>query len=146
MIGINRTSANHALEARLGLRLAGALTAHAEGLPHDVSERLRYAREQVLARAREARLAAPAAQVAVGVSAAGGLLLGSFAPWLQRAASVLPLLVLLGGLLVIEQWSTRERVRAAAEIDTLLLADALPPSAYSDPGFAEFLRSDPQPW
>ncbi|MBE0549180.1 MAG: DUF3619 family protein [Rubrivivax sp.] len=145
MTGINRTSDNHALEARLGLRLAGGLTAHAEGLPHEVSERLRFARERALARARET-LAAPGAQVAVGVSAAGGLVLGSLAPWLQRAASVLPLLVLLGGLLVIEQWSMRERVRAAAEIDTLLLADALPPNAYSDPGFAEFLRSEPQPW
>jgi hypothetical protein len=73
------------------------------------------------------------------------LLLGAFVPWLRRAASVLPLLLLLGGLLVIQQWSSRERVLAAAEIDTLLLADTLPPSAYGDPGFAEFLRSPPQP-
>jgi hypothetical protein len=26
-----------------------------------------------------------------------------------------------------------------------LLADDLPPEAYADPGFAEFLRSDPAP-
>jgi hypothetical protein len=57
----------------------------------------------------------------------------------------LPLLLLVGGLLLIQQWSSRERVLAAAEIDTLLLADTLPPSAYGDPGFAEFLRSPPQP-
>ncbi len=143
MNAISRTSDNHALEARLGLRLAGALTGRVERLPHDVNERLRFAREQALARAREARLASP--EVPVGVTAAGGLLLGSFAPWLQRAASVLPLLVLLGGLMMIQQWSLRERVRAAAEVDTLLLADALPPSAYSDPGFAEYLRSEPRP-
>ena len=143
MNAISRTSDTHALEARLGLRLAAGLTACVERLPHDVSERLRFAREQALVRARETRLAA--ATDTVGVSATGALLLGSFAPWLQRAASVLPLLVLLGGLMMIEQWSTRERVLAAADVDTLLLADALPPNAYSDPGFAEFLRSEPQP-
>ena len=143
MNAISRTSDTHALEARLGLRLAAGLTAGVERLPHDVSERLRFAREQALTRAREARLATPAETL--GVTAAGGLLLGTFAPWLQRAASVLPLLVLLGGLMMIEQWSTRERVLAAADVDTLLLADALPPNAYSDPGFAEFLRSEPQP-
>jgi len=143
MNAIHRSSDRHALEARLGLRLAAGLTAGTERLPHDLTERLRFARELALVRAREARSASPVA--AVGVSASGGLLLGSFAPLLQRAASLLPLLLLLGGLLVIEQWSMRERVLAAAEIDMLLLADALPPSAYGDPGFAEFLRSEPQP-
>lgn len=143
MNAISRTSDNHALEARLGLRLAAGLTAHVERLPHDVNERLRFAREQALARARDSRLATRTETL--GVTASGGLLLGAFAPWLQRAASVLPLLVLLGGLMMIEQWSTRERVLAAADVDTLLLADALPPIAYSDPGFAEFLRSEPQP-
>lgn len=132
-----------ALEARFALRLVGQLNARANGLPTDVQERLRFAREQAMARARQAR--GVAASEPVGVSSSGALLLGSFVPWLQRAASVLPLLLLLGGLLVIQQWSTRERVLAAAEIDTLLLADALPPSAYGDPGFAEFLRSPPQP-
>jgi hypothetical protein len=132
-----------ALETRWALRLVAHLNAQADGLPPDVQERLRFARQQALARAREARGADVAG--AVGVSNAGALLLGSFVPWLQRAASVLPLLLLLGGLLLIQQWSSRERVLAAAEVDTLLLADTLPPSAYGDPGFAEFLRSPPQP-
>ena len=35
----------------------------------------------------------------------------------------------------------RRQVVAAAEIDAALLTDDLPPDAYSDPGFAEFLRS-----
>jgi len=138
-----RSTDPHSLEARLALRLVAGLNAGAENLPDDVKERLRFAREQALARAREARRAT--ATGAVGVSASGTLLLGSFGPWLQRAASVLPLLLLLGGLVMIQQWSTRERVLAAAEIDAQLLGDALPPTAYSDPGFAEYLRSPPQP-
>lgn len=130
------------LEARLGLRLAGHLTLATETLPHDVGERLRFAREQALARARAASAQPP---TAVGMTAAGALILGTVGSWLQRAASVLPLVLLVGGLMMIQQMSLRERVLAAAEIDTQLLADDLPPTAYSDPGFAEFVRTDPQP-
>lgn len=148
MNSTGRTVDSQTLEARLAFRLAGSLSAGAERLPHDIGERLRFAREQALARARTSRLAAASAadgtQV-VGVSNGGSLLLGSFASWLQRAASVMPLLVLLGGLVLVNEATLRERVVAAAEIDSLLLGDELPPTAYSDPGFAEFLRSDASP-
>jgi hypothetical protein len=143
MNAISRHAETQVLEARTALRLIGALNTQVDGLPADINERLRFAREKALARAREVRLAG--ASGTVGVAASGTLLLGSLAPWLQRAASLLPLLLLVGGLVMIQQWSTRERVLAAAEVDTLLLADTLPPSAYGDPGFAEYLRSTPQP-
>jgi hypothetical protein len=138
----DRVADRHAIEARLGARLAGSLTLWAQALPHDVGERLRVAREQALVRAREARRA-PAVGV-VGVTGAGAAVLGGLgAPWWQRAASVLPLLLLVLGLVTIDHWSARERVLAAADIDAQLLADQLPPSAYTDPGFAEFLRTAP---
>jgi len=131
-----------ALQARLGARLAAALGEQAAALPHDISERLRVAREQAVARAREVRQHAPvAAPVIVGASRGGAAVLGGPAPWWQRMASVLPLLVLTAGLVLISQWSAREQVQAAADIDSVLLADDLPPAAYTDPGFAEFLKS-----
>ena len=40
-----------ALESRLGLRLADRLSEGAEKLPHDVTERLRFARGMALSRA-----------------------------------------------------------------------------------------------
>jgi hypothetical protein len=83
--------------------------------------------------------------VITGRSSSGAAVLGGLVPWWQRAASVLPLLMLVAGLLMIDQWSVREQVFAAADIDAQLLADDLPPAAYSDPGFAEFLRSSPTP-
>ena len=135
-----------AIEARLAARLASSLTAHAQLLPHDVSERLRFAREQALLRAQQLRRAAPVAAGSVsvvGISARGAATLGSYAPWWQRAASFLPLLMLVMGLVAIERWAVREQVLAAADIDAQLLSDNLPPAAYSDPGFAEFLRSPP---
>ena len=135
-----------AVEARLAARLASSLTTRAELLPHDVSERLRFARERALSRAQQVRRAAPVAASGanvVSMSARGAATLGGFVPWWQRAASFLPLVVLVMGLVAIDRWSVREQVLAAADIDAQLLSDNLPPAAYSDPGFAEFLRSTP---
>ena len=117
----------------------------AEGVPHDISERLRVAREQAVARGRLARQTAPAtAPQVVGVSR-GGVATFGLVPWWQRAASVLPLLLLVLGMVAIDHWAAREQVLAAADIDAQLLSDDLPPAAYSDPGFAEFLRNGPSP-
>ncbi|MDP2006745.1 MAG: DUF3619 family protein [Rubrivivax sp.] len=137
----DRVADRHAIEARLGARLAGSLTVRAQAVPHDVAERLRVSREQALTRARDTRQGATAV---VGISGAGAAVLGALtAPWWQRAAAVLPLLLLVAGLMVIDRWSVREQVLAAADIDAQLLSDNLPPSAYSDPGFAEYLRTPP---
>lgn len=134
-----------ALEARFAARLAAGLSERAGEVPHDIGERLRFAREQALARAREVRVA-PAAAPATPVlgGARGSLVLGSGPAWWQRLASVLPLAVLVVGLMLIQQRVETEQVEAAAEIDSVLLADDLPPDAYSDPGFGEFLKT-PQP-
>ncbi len=149
MSGTPQTAALSSLEARFGARLAGALTARSQALPHDITERLRFAREKSLAVARKERArpaqATAGAMVIVGVSTQGSAVLGGFLPWWQRAASVLPLLVLVAGLVMIDNWSAREQVLAAAEIDAQLLSDALPPTAYSDPGFGEYLRNPPTP-
>jgi len=133
-----------ALELRFGARVAAGLGERAASVPHDISERLRVAREQAVSRARELRQASPAAaSPVVGVTAHGAAVLGATPGWWQRLASVLPLLVLVVGMLLIREWLSREQVLAAAEIDAVLLADDLPPAAYSDPGFAEFLKSPP---
>lgn len=130
-------------EARLGARLAGALTARTEALPHDVSERLRFAREQALAKVARSAKATATGAVVTGVSSSGAGILSWFSPRWHRAASVIPLALLIAGLVAIDRWTVREQVLAAAEIDAQLLGDALPPAAYSDPGFAEYLRSTP---
>ena len=58
-----------------------------------------------------------------------------------RIASALPLLVLVGGLVAIHMVQTEERLRELADVDSDLLTDDLPPSAYTDPGFTEFLKN-----
>jgi hypothetical protein len=145
----NRTSINAsmasqpALEARLAMRVAAALTTN--GVTHDAAERLRIAREQAVAVARRSQPAK--AHPVVQVTSAGAALLGGLGGaqdpvgWPRWLASLMPLLVLLAGLIAVNQWTQHEQVLSAAEIDTLLLSDQLPPAAYADPGFAEYLRS-----
>jgi Protein of unknown function (DUF3619) len=131
------------LEARLGARVAGVLSLNAQALPHELTERLRFGREKALARARELRVVS--APVVVGVSGGGAALQApsGFGGWWQRAASVVPLVLLVAGFVMIDRWLVHEQVLTAADIDAQILADDLPPAAYSDPGFVEFLRSPP---
>lgn len=133
------------LQARLAGQLAAALSEGVRALPHDITERLRFGREQAVAKARELRLAPrPATAGAAWLNAAGTLVLGGPNPGWQRVLSLLPLLMLVAGMFLIDHWATREQVLAAADVDAVLLADDLPPAAYQDPGFIEFLRTPPQ--
>jgi uncharacterized membrane protein YhdT len=147
MTKLHASAALPALEARVAGRLAGLLTTQAQALPHDLSERLRFAREQALSRARQARTQTASGITAVsnGGGTAALIGFGRFPNWWAQAASFLPLLFLVSGMFLIDNWVTHEQVLAAAEIDAQLLSDTLPPTAYADPGFAEFLRSSPEP-
>lgn len=125
--------AHDALEARFGRRIAARLTESSVAMPPDVSERLRFARERALERARAA--AVPASR-----PAPAGAVNGRPSFW-WRLASVLPGILLVAGLVAIEMQHDDEVARTAADIDAALLSDDLPPTAYTDPGFAEFLKS-----
>jgi hypothetical protein len=133
--------AMQALQARFASRVTSALSQRSTALPHDISERLRFAREQALGKARASKAATSPGVAAVHVSRSGAMSLGSYAPWWQRALGIAPLVVLVSGLVLIQQWTTHEQVMAAADIDAVLLADDLPPAAYTDPGFGEYLRT-----
>lgn len=130
------------IEARFGLRVGALLNEQAERTPHDISERLRVAREQAIAQARAGRLAGAPVDLAVGTGRTA--VLGRQPRWLFRFASVVPLVLLVAGMVLIDEWHDRAQIEAAAEVDVALLADDLPPDAYSDAGFVEFLKEDPQ--
>lgn len=124
---------------RMGMHLAQLLTQASGDLPHDLSERLRFARLQALAVRRPESV--PHLQTVVqgnsltwGGPASEGLGLWSV------LGSALPLLALLVGLVSVQWLDKQQVVSELAEIDTALLVDDLPPAAYSDPGFVQFLR------
>ena len=133
-----QSAARDALEARIGLRLAARLSEGVEAMDADIAERLRFAREKALERARAVRAAESRPAVAVGAS--GAAVLGGGGWWI-KLGSVLPLLVLAGGLFLIQYMHSEAQIETAAEIDAELLADDLPPAAYNDAGFVEFLKS-----
>ncbi len=141
MTHVRNTSIEASLEARFGARVAAVLNEGSQDLPHDITERLRFARSQALEKAAATRRQTAAAPVVLGRGGAAAL--GWQPAWWHRVASVLPLAVLVGGLYLVSEWSRFEQVRAAAEIDAELLSDSLPPEAYSDPAFGEYLRSGP---
>ena len=121
-------------------RLSARLSEASNDLPHDITERLRAARVRALAQAkREALVAVPhvVAQGATATMGAGG---DKPSVW-EWIASVIPLLALLAGLATIAVLQEQNRTRELAELDVQLLVDELPPAAYTDPGFAQFLRS-----
>jgi hypothetical protein len=134
----NRTDT---LQDRYGLKTASYLSVGTTNLPYDISERLRAARAQAVSMRK---LAHTQAVTAAAVQGAGSVLSwGSddgFSLW-NRIASVLPLIALVAGLLTINSLRTDSFVQELAEIDSALLTDDLPPAAFSDPGFVQFLKA-----
>ncbi len=127
------------LQERFGLKTASYLSAGAAGLPHDISERLRVARLQAVAQRKIVRLE-PAVQV-VGYGGSAALGWGGGVSWWARVGSVLPLIALVVGILTINSIQNDNRAQEVAEVDAALLTDELPPAAFADPGFVQFLKT-----
>lgn len=131
------------LENRFGLKAVSYLSAGAAELPHDISERLRVARLQAVSKRKVARLE-PAVQVlGAGGSATLGWGTGDSVSWWARIGSVVPLIALVVGLLAINSIQNDNRAQEIAEVDAAILTDELPPAAFADPGFVQFLKATP---
>lgn len=130
------------LEARFAARVTARLDAGVALTPTLIDARLRHARQRAVALARAQRRTSPVlAPAAIGST--GGVPRSRPPRW-QRWGAWLPVLALLAGVWAIAQHQQQARLRAAAEIDARLLTDVLPPAAYTDPGFQEFLRQGGQ--
>lgn len=137
---MNSTPPRHAenLQNQYGLKLAARLSGATADLPYEVSERLRAARVQAVARRKVEVRHAP---VIVASGSAATLAFDEGLNWWNRLVSALPLLVLAIGLVGIDLVQTEYRADEVAEVDSAILTDDLPPSAYADPGFVHFLKS-----
>ncbi|MDD5335711.1 MAG: DUF3619 family protein [Rhodoferax sp.] len=132
---------NQLAQDRFGLRITARLSDAADDLPYDISERLRASRAQALGK-RKIAITQTATQVALS-GGAGTLTFGNdHLSWWDRVAAALPLLALIFGLVAINVIQNDRRANEIAEIDAALLTDDLPPAAYADPGFAQFLNSN----
>lgn len=125
-----------------GLRVAARLAGGTEQLPYEINERLRAARTQALARRKREAVLRTASAVNGGGSAT--LTMGDEGGFWHRIASALPLIALAAGLVLIHSFENDRRASEIAEVDAALLTDELPPAAYADPGFVQFLKSGQQ--
>lgn len=123
---------------RLGTAMARSLTQQLDQLPHPVTERLRAARMRALALHAQARATESAwAQYGATLAYGGGLRNG----WLARLGVWGLVLTMVSALVLIDAWQDELRAQELADVDAALLIDELPPAAYADPGFAQFLKS-----
>lgn len=124
---------------RMGVQLGQLLSQASGELPHHLSERLRVARQQAVSLRKPEpvpryQLLAQGNRISLTGPASEGLGL-----W-GTLGSALPVLVMLAALATVQWFDRQQIVSELAEIDTALLVDDLPPAAYSDPGFIQFLR------
>ncbi len=137
------TQAEAAAE-RFALRVTARLSSGTDELPYDISERLRASRMQALAKRKKdtvpVRLAAPVV-INAGSSAALGRGGNESGGWWNALVSAVPLMALVVGLVVINLAQDESSANDVAEVDAALLTDDLPPAAYADPGFVQFLKT-----
>ncbi len=130
------------LSDRFGRAFAARLSQGLADTPHEVIERLRVARLQAVERRRLAQrtkvlMRASSVMRANAVATADGDDEGGRR---LRWIAALPVVALAAGLLLINMVQSDSRDNELAEVDTALLTDDLPPAAYADPGFMQFLK------
>lgn len=131
---------NDVLQDRFALRTVSYLASGTTDLPHEITERLRAARFQAVAGRKIAKTQSAVQTSIQGRSAA--LTWGDderSRRW-SRVAAFIPLALLVVGLLLINIIQSDNRAQELADVDVALLTDALPPAAFSDPGFIQFLK------
>ena len=136
---------------------ARKLTAHLSSadadLPYVVTERLRAARMQAVSMRKRCASPLRAAQIEasgslLGMQGDGTASLG--APihqqdntplWVRRLLTALPLVALAAGLAFIGADQDNRATIDVAEMDAALLTSELPPAAFTDPGFQQYLQA-----
>jgi hypothetical protein len=133
-----KTQTRGQLQEKLGLSIASRLSDASDNLPSDISERLKAARMLAIGKRRVIKRQLVSAISGSGASAVLRIGGDTRSPW-NVIASLIPLLALIAGFLAISAIQDQDRASEIADVDTELLSDDLPPSAYTDPGFAHFL-------
>jgi hypothetical protein len=134
-------------EQQFAQEIRRSLDESAARLPYRVSHRLELARNAALA--RQSTTEVQRVNVPVGALAGAGASSGSpeHTVWWRLAVTLVPVLVVAVGLMVISVWNDTETADEIAEVDTAVLTDEVPLSAYTDRGlaFSKTAGSEPRP-
>lgn len=129
---------------RFAHRLVARLDDGLNALPYDVVERLRASRVQALQKRKRPVTVAVGSTSSAWSRAGSALTLGGgggTSGWWMMLASGIPVLALVAGIMFMGAAQEESGTNEVAEVDAALLADDLPPAAYADPGFVQFLKT-----
>lgn len=142
---MNSKSRHISQDQLLGKRIASFLDQGNQQLSYEITERLRASRTRAIASRRSTQFELKNADD-LQIQANGSLRL----PFPSKArdiyiysliVSFIPLICLAAGLMLLYEFHNDQTALELAEIDSALLADDLPPQAYTDPAFVDFLKN-----
>ena len=125
-----------------GKALVRRLDRDGPDLAYDISERLRAARMQALTVRKPELITVTTRHMNISAGQASLSRGGQDSPLWSRLVSFIPLIALIAGLITIQSIQSESSASEIAEVDSALLLDELPPGAYTDPGFLQFLKSN----
>lgn len=126
-------------DINLAYKIRHALNDNLDALPASTTERLAAARARAVARKKadapsRKQQSRPALNVHALLSMSG----------LGRVAVAVPLLAAVFGIAGLYQYEQQQRIAELAELDTAVLSDDLPLTAYTDHGFNAYLAAQAQ--
>jgi hypothetical protein len=140
---MNSKSRHISQDQLLGKRIASFLDQGNQQLSYEITERLRASRTRAIASRRFTQFELKHADDAQ-IQPSGSLRM----PFPSKArdiysliVSFIPLICLAAGLMLLYEFHNDQTALELAEIDSALLADDLPPQAYTDPAFVDFLKN-----
>jgi Protein of unknown function (DUF3619) len=134
------------VETQVAQRITAALSRSNENLPHNTSERLRAARVRaVMARKKPLTLVRTSIRSGSVLNGQGSLSLGGGGgdrPMRQWLLGLAPIVILSVAMMMVSDNLQTSRSMEIAEVDAAILIDDLPPEAYADPGFLQFVKNN----
>jgi len=121
-------------EERYAYRVRQALNHGLKDIPPAASRRLEAARHLALSKQKQA-----APQMVLAGKGMHTFKTGSHIPYLKQILSVIALLL---GMWLSFYWHSVQYVTELQDVDSALLADDLPPEAFLDNDFFEWLKDD----
>lgn len=121
-------------EERYAYRVRQALNHGLKDIPPAASRRLEAARHLALSKQKAA-----APQMALAGASHPAFSFGTHVPYLKQILSIIALLL---GMWISFYWHSVQYVTELEEVDSALLADDLPPEAFLDNDFFEWLKDD----
>lgn len=130
----------NANELDFAYKVRHALNEKIDHLPQNVVENLANAREKALSRKRSDSPLRAFVRQGTFAGHIGTFFSDPATYWLSRAGAAIALAVLVTGLMGIYHDEQQHHIQEAAEMDAAVLSDELPPNAYLDPGFRNYLH------